>query len=310
MMRYTISVSLASLLLAAPALAEVPRVVTDLPPVQSLVAQVMGDLGGPEVLLDRGGDPHSFQLRPSQARALAQAGLVIWVGPEMSPWLARALGEGAPQLRLAEVPGTHRQDYAGAGDHEDHDHDDGDGDADHDHEDHDHTGLDPHLWLDPGNAALWLSAIAADLGRLDPEHAATYAANAETARLRLSALDAELQAELAPVQGQPFYVFHQAYGYFAGHYGLTIAGSISAGDAASPGAAHLAELRADMAGTPRCIFPEGQHDPRLAAQIAAETGARLGAPLDPEGSTLKPGPGLYETLMRGLATTIRACVAP
>ncbi|ABA81171.1 zinc ABC transporter solute-binding protein [Rhodobacter sphaeroides] len=345
-MRYTISVALASLL-AGPALAEVPRVVTDLPPVHSLVAQVMGDLGEPDLLLGQGADPHSFQLRPSQARALANADLVVWIGPEMTRWLERALeGRKGEELRLMQVAGTHLQDFGegAAHDHAGHGHDHADEDHDHageghehadeghageahdhadeghthgdeahdhgEHEGHSHTGLDPHAWLDPENAQLWLTAVARELGHLDPENAATYAANAEAARAALAELDRETAARLDEARNQPFYVFHDAYGYFAGHYGLTVQGSVSAGDAAAPGAAHLADLRAEMAGTPRCIFPEAQHDAKLARQIAQETGAKAGPALDPSGSTLEPGPQLYANLIRGLADGILSCVAP
>ena len=71
-------------LLPCGTLADVPRVVTDFGPVQSLVMQGMGDLGQPEQLLPAGGDPHDFQLKPSQAAALGQADLIIWAGPEPS----------------------------------------------------------------------------------------------------------------------------------------------------------------------------------------------------------------------------------
>ena len=59
-----------ALLLAPAAHAEVPVVATDIPPVQSLVALVMGELGAPVLLMDRGADAHDYQMRPSQARAL------------------------------------------------------------------------------------------------------------------------------------------------------------------------------------------------------------------------------------------------
>ena len=115
-MRYIISSILASAAISAttPAAAEVPRVVTDLPPVHALVSQVMGDLGEPQLLLEKGANAHSFQMRPSQAAGLQEAGLVVWIGPEMTPWLDRALDglTGAHQLRLLTAAGTYRQDFA------------------------------------------------------------------------------------------------------------------------------------------------------------------------------------------------------
>lgn len=315
-MRYIISFLLASA--ALPALAEVPRVITDMPPVQSLVAQVMGDLGQPGLLLDKGANAHDFQMRPSQAAALQAAELVVWIGPEMTPWLDRALDgiTGAAQLRLLSAPGTYLQafgapqghDHAAATHaakqeaHEDH------ADAEH-AESHAHSGTDPHAWLDPANAAHWLGLIAADLSRLDPDNAATYAANAAAGQAAITALDGELTATLAPVKDHPFVVFHEAYGYFTSHYGLTTAAAISMGDAAAPGARHIAEVEAILAQGPICLHPEVNHDAKLIEQLAQATGAKLGAALDPEGSSLVAGPGLYADLLRGLATALADCAA-
>ncbi|MDX5351280.1 MAG: zinc ABC transporter substrate-binding protein [Paracoccaceae bacterium] len=316
-MRYIITL----LLTSAPALAEVPRVVTDIPPVHALVGQVMGDLGQPELLLARGADEHDFQLRPSQAGAVAEAGLVVWIGPELTPWLASALEtrpEGAATLGLLDAEGTAlraygetaedpgHDDHAGDAGHEDHGHDDHADEAG--HEGHDHSGTDPHVWLDPGNAQTRLGLIAAELARLDPENAPTYAANAAAAE-DLAALDARLAARLEPVRGKPVVTFHDAYGYFGAHYGLTFAGSVALGDAASPGAARLQELRGRMeAGEVLCIFPEVQHDPALVAQMAEGTGAKIGGALDPVGSSLEAGPGAYAALLTGMAETIAGCL--
>jgi zinc transport system substrate-binding protein len=340
-MRYTIPFTIATAFAAltfSSARAEVPSVVTDMPPIQSLVAQVIGDLGTPLVLLEPRASPHSFQLRPSQAAAIADAGLIVWTGPDMAPWLDRVLNSGdakAPALSLLAAEGTHLQPFAlsGADDHDheaghdhaetekadaghDHAHDET-AEAGHDHaaeaEDdhhHDHSGRDPHAWLDPDNATLWLGLIADELAKLDPANAATYAANAARAQADIAALDATLTAALAPAQDKPIIVFHDAYGYFASHYGLTLAGSVSLGDATSPGAARLRDLRAGIeAGTPVCIFPEAQFDLALVTQMADGTDIRVGGPLDPEGSTLPQGPGLYASLMSNLADTIASCLA-
>jgi zinc transport system substrate-binding protein len=337
-MRYIISLGMASLLASA-AQAEVPRVVTDIPPVHSLVAQVMGDLGTPELLLSRGADEHDFQLRPSQAAALNEAGVVFWIGPELTPWLERGL-EGVPdtvaQVALLDAAGVVTQEYAEEAGHEHaeeghdhaeeghdhaaegeahaeegHDHakdEHAAGEEGHDHG-HDHSGVDPHAWLSPENATVWVGVIAAELSRLDPDNAATYAANAEAAVQAITAADEAARAALEPVAGQPIVLFHDAFGYYAAHYGLNVAGTIAEGDAAAPGAARIAELQEVVkSGGAVCMFPEVQHDPALVEQIAEGSSARIGGELDPVGSSFDPGPDMYAALITGIATTIATCL--
>ncbi|TCM85821.1 zinc ABC transporter substrate-binding protein [Rhodovulum steppense] len=306
--------ALALVLTAAPALAAPPSVMTDIPAVHALTAAVMGDLGTPDILLDKGADPHHFQLRPSQARALSEADLVLWIGPRLTPWLERAIagvGLSGESVALLDLPGTFRRDFGDKGGHDhDHGHDHG-----HDHaheaaETHDHTGLDPHAWLDPENGRVWTRAIADRLAALDPDNAATYAANAEATLAAIDAAEAETRDLLAPVGDAPIMVFHDAYGYFADHFGITVAGSIALGDAASPGAGRLADLRDQLReGGIACIFPEAQHDPAHVTAIVEGTDTRIGGLLDPSGSTMEFGPGLYPALLTGLARTIADCVA-
>lgn len=290
---------IAALTIALPARADPPAVVADIPAVQSLAAQVMAGLGEPELILSGGADPHDFQLRPSQARALAGADLVFWIGPELTPGLARALdstGATDRAVELLALPGTRLLEADGA-------------EADHgDDHGHGHDGIDPHAWLDPANARVWVAAMADRLAEADPENTARYAANAEATAAALTALEAELRTTLAPAQGAALYVQHDAYGYFATAFGLTIAGALSGGDAAAPGAAHLAELRAQIGPGPACIFAEAGHDPALARALAEETGAWLGT-LDPAGLALDPGPDHYADLLRALATEFARCPA-
>ncbi|WP_415182229.1 zinc ABC transporter substrate-binding protein [Phaeovulum sp.] len=297
-----LALTLALTTLACPSVADVPRVVTDIPAVQSLTAQVMGDLGMPAVLLEQGGNAHSYQLRPSQAKTLQGADLVIWVGPEMTPWLDRAVagvGGTAKPLGLLAAEPTHRRPFTAA-EVDEHGH----------NADHDHGDTDPHAWLDPENAKVWVGLIAADLAAADPEHAATYHQNADAARARIDAAQAEAATLLAPVANRPFVVFHDAYGYFADRFGLHIAGAINLGDATTPGAAHLTALRDAMAQNGVvCAFPEAGHDPRPVTVLVEGTGVHVGGALDPSGSGLPYGPALYEGLLGQMAATLAECLS-
>jgi zinc transport system substrate-binding protein len=303
------------------AFADAPRVVTDIAPVHALVTQVMGDRGTPVLLLSAGGDAHNFQLRPSQAQALVDAGLIVWVGEALSPWLERAVdGVGATgtQLELLEAAGTLTRNFGDTATDHDHGAEAKDAHAGHDHaaaakddhENHDHTGLDPHAWLDPENGRVWLGLIAEALASADPEGAGIYRANAVAARATIDTAEAEAHALLAPVKDKPFAVFHDAYGYFVDHFGLTVAGAIRMGDAAQPGAGHLQSLEDSLKTSGAvCVFPEANHDAAMATQLAEASGVRLGAVLDPAGATVAPGADAYAVILTQMAGTIAECLA-
>jgi len=91
--------------------ADVPRVTSDIPPVHSLVAHVMGELGQPSLVVRPGASPHGHALRPSEAAALEASDVVFWTGAVLTPWLAREIGKLAPDavsVELMALPGTHR----------------------------------------------------------------------------------------------------------------------------------------------------------------------------------------------------------
>ncbi|WP_424940388.1 zinc ABC transporter substrate-binding protein [Aliiroseovarius sp. S253] len=304
-------------------MAETPKVVTDFAPIHSLASQVMEGLGAPELLLPQGADPHGFQMRPSQMRSLSDADLLIWVGPAMTPWLERAIAGASldHSLALLSEPGTilregghdHDDDHEEHADHDhghahethdDHDHDD--------HDDHDHAahveGVDPHAWLSPHNAQVWIEAIAEELSELDPENAERYHENAHKAQEGIAALDSRIQTRLAPVQGKGFILFHDALGYFSDHYGLNSLGAIRETDAAPPSAAQLNEIAEKIEhGDVSCIFSEPAQGTSQVQELAKNTDVGT-AVLDPGGATQDIGPMLYENLMWATADTIASCL--
>ena len=194
-------------------------------------------------------------------------------------------------------------------DHNDHAHDD------HDHEDHahdehhhHHDGNDPHAWLDPENGRVWLDAIAAELSELDPENAETYRANAEAGKADIEALIGEISAQLEPMQGTNFIVFHDAYQYFETRFDVPASGSITLGDASDPSPARIEEIQEKVSELGvSCAFTEPQFNPDLVATVFRGTDAKTGV-MDPLGADLEPGPNLYPELLRNLASSLTSCL--
>jgi zinc transport system substrate-binding protein len=344
-----LSSRLAAALFAAAALAfgspsqaagsEGPRVVASVPPVHSLVARVMQGVGNPVLLIPGTVSPHLFSLRPSDARTLSHADLVVWVGPALETSLRQPLTTLAANARLVtltETPdigllavreggvwGTHAHGEAAADGHDDHH--DKHHDADHPAHDAetDHHGakgghhdgaipaaeIDAHIWLSTDNAGVILRAVADALIAQDPDHAVAYAANRDAALQENAALAERLRASLAPVHTLPFVVLHDGYQYFEQQFGLNAVGTISISPDIRPGAQRIGALRdAVRERQARCIFGEPQLATAQARTVAEGTGARIGV-LDPIGAGLEPGPGLYPQLMTGLSASIAGCLA-
>jgi zinc transport system substrate-binding protein len=211
-----------------------------------------------------------------------------------------ALAPDARVLRLADAAGLTRlalrEDAAFEA------HDDGAVEA------HSDDQTDPHLWLDPENAKLWLDAIAAALAEVDPQNEVLYLANAAAARVEIDMLGVEIEAQLAPIKGQPFVVFHDAFQYFERRFGIVAAGAVAMSDARAPGPARIAEIRERIGASGAvCLFREPQYRSALVATVVEGTGVRIGL-LDPLGASLAPGSDLYPNLLRGLAVSMVDCL--
>nr|WP_280949370.1 zinc ABC transporter substrate-binding protein [Consotaella salsifontis] len=303
----------ASGLLAAAGVAEAaPHVVVSIKPLHSLVATVMQGVGEPDLIIQGAGSPHGYSLKPSDARAIESANVIFWAGPQLETFLEQpleTLSGKASVVALSDVPGLVKLPLREGGMFEPHHHDDGEEHEDHDHDhDHDHEGFDPHIWLDPVNAKLMAEAAADTLATADPQNAASYEKNAEALAARLDSLTSETEAELTPLAGKPFIVFHDAYQSFENRFGVRASGSITVNPETPPGARRIAEIR-DKVGSlgAVCIFSEPQFPPALVATIAEGTGARTGI-LDPIGADLPPGPDLYFELIGHLASSLASCL--
>jgi zinc transport system substrate-binding protein len=309
--------------LATSAAAEVPAVAADIAPVHGLVARVMQGLGEPALVVRPGASPHGYAMRPSEARALEQADAVFWIGPALEPWLEHSiatLASDAVAVELLGTPGTVTREFRSGATFDAPGHaSEAAGNQERTHRDDNHApaedaqahggGVDPHAWLDPENAKVWLGAIADELAALDPENAESYAANAGEGAREIDAAAAEVERLLAPLQDMTFIVFHDAYQYFEARFGLSAAGAISVADAEDPSPARLETIR-DAVGqlAAACVFSEPQFDQGIVRTVLGGTDGQSGV-IDPLGFEIPAGPGFYPALLRSVAEEMAACAS-
>ena len=307
------------------------NVVTSIKPVHSLVSSVMQGVGSPTVIIEGAGSPHTYSLKPSQAKQLQDADLVFWMGDELETFLEgpiQNIAKNAKSIKLIDSHGLKKIKFREGGmfdEHDDHDdHDDHDKEEhakdDHDdhgkekhakddHDDHGHGEFDPHVWLDPINAKAVVHEIEEALVKADPKNAKKYEANAVRMAGKLDQLVTELRVQLQPVQGKGFIVFHDAYQYFEQRFGVAAIGSITVSPEVMPGAERVKALREKIRGLrATCVFSEPQFEPKLVRTLVDGTGAQTGV-LDPLGSSLTKGPDLYFELVREMARSLKECLS-
>ena len=301
-----------------------PKVVTTIKPLHSLVAQVMDGVGEPELLIKQG-SPHGYQMKPADAKNVAEADLILYVSHELEtfmPPLLKKSGkehsiEWAALPNLYPLPTRHGGMWEEGDDDDDHDHGDHhhhehehDHEQGHDHHGHHHGAYDAHLWLSIARSKLLLEQTASELAAIDPANAAKYKDNAAQAAADLDALKAGLTTKLQPVQKRPFMVFHDAYQYFEQDYDLDAVGTVRVDPEHEPGAKRISELHQMIADHKIvCLFSEPQFPAKIVTKLAADGNVKT-AVLDPVGADLAPGKTMYRQLLTNLADNLAGCLKP
>ena len=231
-------------------------------PFQFAAERVAGDLAVVTNLLTPGSDGHDLELSPKQVTAVTNADLVV----HQSGYQA-ALDETITQQQPARVldtasflqllPATEADDG------------------------HDHGAYDPHVWLNPMNLAEIGTQIARVLAEIDPDNAASYAANAARLTDDLTGLDDQFSAGLTNCRTDTFITNHAAFGYLADRYHLHQVGISGLSTEAEPSPARIAEVQQiarehDLT----TIFYETAVSPKLAQTIASDLGLKTDV-LDP-----------------------------
>ena len=195
-----------------------------------------------DILVPDGMSPHDYSLRPSDIGKIRNAEKILWAGHHMEPFLAKFAAEAAK----ADAPKTKWLD------------------ATHLMEDMGLYGSDPHVWLSPELAieiskriSAWNPAIeAADFEQVKKDHQA-FASN-------LTNLVASSKAQLAPLKGSGFFVFHQAYDYWFQAIDIEQLGAFTLSPERKPGARRIQMMRSQLQNDEvSCILSEPQFSPAL-----------------------------------------------
>lgn len=278
-----LAATLATLLMLAPPPGRAADIVATIAPLHSLVQGVMGETGDARLLLPASQTPHGAHLKPSQMKALHDAGIVFYIAGTFESFLKKAF-----KALPASVRGVALAEEIGA------------------------ASGDPHIWLDPQTASRAVQVIARHLSDAAPQNRATYEANALALASRLAELDKDLRRRLEPVRGRPFAVFHDAYQHFTRRYDLSVVAVLSPGGHdhhhGGPTIARIREVSETIRRTGAlCVFHEPQFPARAVRALSEDLNINSGA-LDPLGAGLETGDGLYFRLLENLADGILGCL--
>ncbi|MEL6296971.1 MAG: zinc ABC transporter substrate-binding protein [Pseudomonadota bacterium] len=310
----------------------------------SILADFAERVGGDRVevksVIPRGVDPHVYRPTTADARALAAADLIVENGLEFEGWVDRLITASGSKGKRIVATKSIKTMAVQERDHDDHDdhgaskmaekhddhHDHGatkkaakhDDHHDHgaakktakqdDHHHHHHGESDPHAWLSPLNAVVYVGNVREGLCEVDAAGCETYRANANAYVQELRALDAAIREMFAeiPADKRRIIIPHDAFAYYAAAYDLKTFPLQGISTESEPSARDVAKLvRYARQSRIAAIFLEATSDPRLATQIARDSGAKIGGQLYPGTLSKSDGPAPnYVAMMRHNTTTI------
>lgn len=288
-------------------------IVTSVRPLGFIASAIADGVLPTEVLLPDGASPHDYALRPSDVQRLRSAELVIWVGPEMEAFLSKPLSQVADkkQIALAQLPSVMPLLMKGE-EHDEHEREDAGHDHDHAKDnsggEHHHGEYNMHIWLSPTIAKQSAIAIHDRLLELMPQNKDKLDANLRRFEDQLAQNEKNIATMLMPAQGKGYFVFHDAYGYFEKHFGLSPLGHFTVNPEIQPGAQRLHQIRTQLVEHKAvCVFAEPQFRPAVINAVAKGTDVRSGT-LDPLGSGIVLGKDSYVNFLSQLSNQYVSCL--
>ncbi|AZO80014.1 MULTISPECIES: metal ABC transporter substrate-binding protein [unclassified Bosea (in: a-proteobacteria)] len=254
----------------------------------SILGDFVREIGGDRVavtaLVGPDGDAHVYSPTPADAKTVAGAKLVVVNGLKFEGWLTRLIKSSGTKATIATAT-TGITPQKTADDHG-----------------HGHGGEDPHAWQSVANAKIYVGNVRDALIAADPAGKSTYEANTAAYLAKLDALDAEIKAAVAriPADRRKAITSHDAFGYFVKAYGIAFIAPQGVSTEAEASAKDVARIiRQIKAEKVPAVFLENITNPRLAEQIAKESGAKIGGRLYSDALSAADGPaGTYIAMMK------------
>ena len=261
-----------------------PDVLTTTTILADVARNVAGDRLTVGSLLPAGTDPHSYQPVPQDATMVERTKVLVVHGSDYEGFLQPLLDSAGREKNVIEASKGARLLS-------------------------DEQGNDPHLWLDPNNVIVYVDNIREGLTQFDPDGADVYEANASAYIDHLTELDAWINGQVAQIEPKRRVLVtnHEAFGYFAEHYGFIVVGAVIPGYSSdsAPSAQQMADLIEQIKlHEASAIFLDASDNPDLAKQIAAETGVKVISDLHLESLTEGAPAGTYIDMMRDNVTKI------
>lgn len=238
-----------------------PKVVTSTSVFADMVQQVGGArLGSVRSIVPAGVDVEDYEPTPEDLRAVAQANLLVMNGLALDRWVPKMVQSANPTITTLVL--SDGLPVLGVGTSDD--------------ADITQNG-NPHFWLDPQYARVYVQRIHDQLVQMDPDGAATYDANTTAYLAQLDDLDTWIRQQVAtiPPDNRKLVTFHEAYPYFAARYGFQLIGVISPSPGQEPSAGELARLVETVRNAHvKAVFSEAQFSPKLTETLAQEAGVQ------------------------------------
>ncbi len=224
-------------------------VVTTFSTLNSFVEAVGGSHVTVHNLVPIGASPETYQPTPQDVATLADAQLLVENGTGIEVWLQHTISTASnPNVRVLILSDGLK-----------------------------HIDHNPHLWMDPFLASLYVGKVARALSLMDPPHTADYQRNAAAYQQKLAALQNEIANAVSriPSQRRTMLVFHNAWQYYNDRFGIRTVGVIELSPGQEPNSSYIASL-VDLARryNVRAVFSEPEYSPKIAQALAKSAGIR------------------------------------